>query len=391
MLKRVVRLVRLVLVDAADVFFRRAPDVGVHALHVGVRVVAHDVLLPPHERGCARDVQRQLHGVQEKFVFSIRAVVRVVLDGDADLGFAHAVEERERRAHEERAGVEEAAVVADRDARQDHERLGVHLGVHARVFLAIFKPLLHGELAVHVKLALLHVVVVRDDLALVPGFALQLADVVLVQNHLRAKGVVRVEKLRAVAASLDPDHVPARMPRHEAGDVVHLLVHDHPAVLGGGVLLHLRGGVLAGHITGARGERRDAVLGGRGRDGGVPRRHRELSPRTRGVVPPRRASRMADAERGRKRGRRETRNALPGRVRRRKRRLSRCGATARTREFLAAAPVPSASTTARTGRDISRAENELEAQRAAARPDQNGTSRLFVGWQNLLILAFFRD
>jgi hypothetical protein len=57
---------------------------------------------------------------------------------------------------------------------------------------------------------------------------------------------------------------------------------------------------------------------------------------------------MADAERGRKRGRRETRNALPGRVRRRKRRLSRCGATARTREFLAAVPVPSASTTART-------------------------------------------
>ena len=163
--------------------------------------------------------------------------------------------------------------MADGDAGEDNEGLDVHLGMDARVLLVVLEPTLDGHLAVHVELALLHVVVVGDDLVLVAGHALELADVVLVERRLASQGVVRVEELRAVAASLDPDHVAAGVARHEAGDVVHLLVHDHPAVLGGGVLLHIGGGVLA-RLT-ARSDQGAKLIGGVGaRGGGLAGRHR---------------------------------------------------------------------------------------------------------------------
>mmetsp|Transcript_24605 Transcript_24605/g.39602 ORF Transcript_24605/g.39602 Transcript_24605/m.39602 type:complete len:221 (-) Transcript_24605:108-770(-) len=182
------------------------------------------------------------------------------------------------RGDQEGGGQEEGAVVAHDDAQENDGGLDVHFDVHARVLLGVFEVSLHSHLTVHVKLPLFHVVLVLDDLVLVPLHALHLADVVLIKHGLGLQRVVRVEQLRAVAASLDPNHVPAGMPGNKRCDVVHLAVDDDPKVFRGGVHLDLRGGVLTGRAS-TSGQGHDACLGIQGRDaahGGrrdVARRH----------------------------------------------------------------------------------------------------------------------
>ena len=52
MLQTVIALMRLVLIDSADVFLGGTTNVRVYPIHICVRVVTDNMLLTPHEGGC---------------------------------------------------------------------------------------------------------------------------------------------------------------------------------------------------------------------------------------------------------------------------------------------------------------------------------------------------
>ena len=277
-----------------------------------------DVLLLPHEARRADDVQGQLHRVQPSAIVSVRPVIGVVLDRHSYFRLARAVQHRERqRRGEGRRRREKRPVVSDDDARQNHQRLRVHLPVHARIELIILKILRRPRLTIRVKLSLPQIVlqVLHHVLVLAfPRVPPQRADPILLQRRPRALGMIRVEQRRALAPRLDVYHVPSRVSRHEPRHVVHAASHDHPAVVRARVPRHLRRRVRRLARVIARDARRRASSSRRRALSRAPRvvvddlrdrRHRVASrPRSpRGVVDARRRRSRARGERdGARRG-----------------------------------------------------------------------------------------
>ena len=181
MLEPVLRGPRLLGGDPPDVVVPD-PDVRVE-LGVGERVVAHHVLLLPHEAGGPHHVQRAADRVPEPLALAVRAVVGVVLDGDPDLRLAHPEQHRAQEGPGVGCRRVEGPGVGQEQPAEDAGRLDVHGDREPGVQPVVLEVPLHPLLQHTVELPLPHVGLVLD---LLEGpalpHALQLPDVELLQD-----------------------------------------------------------------------------------------------------------------------------------------------------------------------------------------------------------------